>query len=60
RDGRQAIADADGRLQSALAAARGRFVLVKPDRYVAAVFPSAHAARVRDAMAGYFDLEGTI
>ncbi|MER6815067.1 bifunctional 3-(3-hydroxy-phenyl)propionate/3-hydroxycinnamic acid hydroxylase [Spirillospora sp. NPDC000708] len=60
RDGRQAIADADGRLQSALAAARGRFVLVKPDRYIAAVFPSARAALVRDALAGYFDLEGTI
>ncbi len=34
--GRQAIADADGDLQAALAAMRGRFVLVKPDRYIAA------------------------
>ncbi|MFF2654218.1 bifunctional 3-(3-hydroxy-phenyl)propionate/3-hydroxycinnamic acid hydroxylase [Streptomyces sp. NPDC058045] len=34
---REAIADADGRLDDALAAARNRFVLVKPDRYIAAV-----------------------
>ncbi|MFI6816027.1 bifunctional 3-(3-hydroxy-phenyl)propionate/3-hydroxycinnamic acid hydroxylase [Nonomuraea sp. NPDC050328] len=40
---RQAIADADGRLEAALGAARGRFVLVKPDRYVAAVFTAADA-----------------
>ncbi|KAB2389919.1 hypothetical protein, partial [Actinomadura montaniterrae] len=53
-----AVAGADGRLESALAGARGRFVLVKPDRYVAAVFPSARAARVRDALAGYFDMAG--
>ncbi|MBO2460658.1 bifunctional 3-(3-hydroxy-phenyl)propionate/3-hydroxycinnamic acid hydroxylase [Actinomadura violacea] len=59
RDGRQAVADADGRLGAALASARGRFVLVKPDRYIAAVFPSARAALVRDALAGYFDMEGS-
>jgi 3-(3-hydroxy-phenyl)propionate hydroxylase len=34
--GRLGIADADGDLQAALAAVRGRFVLVKPDRYIAA------------------------
>jgi 3-(3-hydroxy-phenyl)propionate hydroxylase len=34
--GRLAITDADGDLQAALAALRGRFVLVKPDRYIAA------------------------
>jgi 3-(3-hydroxy-phenyl)propionate hydroxylase len=37
-EGRQAIADADGRLEAALHSGRGRFVLVKPDRYIAAVF----------------------
>ncbi|MEU2282934.1 FAD-dependent monooxygenase [Streptomyces sp. NPDC013178] len=34
---REAIADADGHLEEALVTARNRFVLVKPDRYVAAV-----------------------
>ncbi|MFC9502776.1 bifunctional 3-(3-hydroxy-phenyl)propionate/3-hydroxycinnamic acid hydroxylase [Streptomyces sp. NPDC057002] len=34
---REAVADADGRLEEALASARNRFVLVKPDRYIAAV-----------------------
>ncbi|MFG2592344.1 bifunctional 3-(3-hydroxy-phenyl)propionate/3-hydroxycinnamic acid hydroxylase [Streptomyces sp. NPDC048438] len=34
---RDAVADADGRLEEALATARNRFVLVKPDRYIAAV-----------------------
>ncbi|MFD4603073.1 bifunctional 3-(3-hydroxy-phenyl)propionate/3-hydroxycinnamic acid hydroxylase [Streptomyces sp. NPDC058464] len=34
---REAVADADGRLEEALGTARNRFVLVKPDRYIAAV-----------------------
>ncbi|MGA5069229.1 bifunctional 3-(3-hydroxy-phenyl)propionate/3-hydroxycinnamic acid hydroxylase [Streptomyces exfoliatus] len=34
---RPAVADADGRLEAALRAAANRFVLVKPDRYIAAV-----------------------
>lgn len=34
---REAVADADGRLEAALSTARNRFVLVKPDRYIAAV-----------------------
>ncbi|MFG3390687.1 bifunctional 3-(3-hydroxy-phenyl)propionate/3-hydroxycinnamic acid hydroxylase [Streptomyces sp. WAC05458] len=34
---REAVADADGRLEEALATARNRFVLVKPDHYIAAV-----------------------
>ncbi|MFC0039065.1 bifunctional 3-(3-hydroxy-phenyl)propionate/3-hydroxycinnamic acid hydroxylase [Actinomadura rayongensis] len=42
--GRRAVADADGRLQAALASARGRFVLVKPDRYIAAVFSPLQAS----------------
>ena len=44
--GRQAIADADGALQQTLRAARTRFVLVKPDRYVAAVMEPAAVAAV--------------
>ncbi|MGI5169052.1 bifunctional 3-(3-hydroxy-phenyl)propionate/3-hydroxycinnamic acid hydroxylase [Spirillospora sp. CA-253888] len=51
--GRKAIADADGRLDAALAGARGRFVLVRPDRYVAAVFTAAQAGRVRAGLAPY-------
>jgi 3-(3-hydroxy-phenyl)propionate hydroxylase len=35
-DGRQSIADADGALQRSFSAARGHFVLVRPDRIVAA------------------------
>ncbi|TDD40152.1 bifunctional 3-(3-hydroxy-phenyl)propionate/3-hydroxycinnamic acid hydroxylase [Actinomadura sp. KC06] len=49
-DERQAIADADGRLEAALAGTRGRFVLVKPDRYIAAVFSAAQAAQVATAL----------
>jgi 3-(3-hydroxy-phenyl)propionate hydroxylase len=44
--GRRAIADADGRLEAALGGVRGRFVLVKPDRYVAAVFGPGRIALV--------------
>lgn len=44
--GRQAIADADGRLEGTLAATRSRFVLVKPDRYVAAVLRPGEVAAV--------------
>ncbi|WP_328902832.1 bifunctional 3-(3-hydroxy-phenyl)propionate/3-hydroxycinnamic acid hydroxylase [Streptomyces sp. NBC_00441] len=47
-DDRRAIADADGALQQALHAARNRFVLVKPDWYVAAVMDPAG---VRDVAA---------
>lgn len=45
---RTAIADADGVLEQTMAAARGRFVLVKPDRYVAAVFAASEAATVAE------------
>ncbi|WP_067479101.1 bifunctional 3-(3-hydroxy-phenyl)propionate/3-hydroxycinnamic acid hydroxylase [Actinomadura hibisca] len=55
QDGRQAIADADGRLEAALGAARGRFVLVKPDRYIAAVVPAARIAALRTVFAPYFE-----
>lgn len=37
---RPAVADADGGLNAALHAAANQFVLVKPDRYVAAVMAS--------------------
>lgn len=53
REGRRAIADADGRLEAALAGARGRFVLVRPDRYVAAVFAADDHPRVERALARY-------
>lgn len=51
---RVAVTDADGRLEAALAPARGHLVLVKPDRYVAAVVGSGDlpslAAGLRDAL----------
>ncbi|MBO2455278.1 bifunctional 3-(3-hydroxy-phenyl)propionate/3-hydroxycinnamic acid hydroxylase [Actinomadura barringtoniae] len=56
---RQAIADADGRLEAALAGAHGRFVLVKPDRYIAAVFPAARSARVAAELARHANRERT-
>ncbi|WP_059005696.1 bifunctional 3-(3-hydroxy-phenyl)propionate/3-hydroxycinnamic acid hydroxylase [Streptomyces specialis] len=48
--GRHAVADADGRLEEALAAARNRFVLVKPDRYIAAVMGPDELASVGAAL----------
>lgn len=52
---REAVADADGHLEEALAAARNRFVLVKPDRYIAAVMgpgdiPAVAAALSKETM----------
>jgi 3-(3-hydroxy-phenyl)propionate hydroxylase len=46
--GRRAIADADGDLQAALGAARGRFVLVKPDRYIAAAVTPRELVRLEN------------
>jgi 3-(3-hydroxy-phenyl)propionate hydroxylase len=43
---RTGIADADGTLERLLSCARGTFVLVKPDRYIAAVFAADEAERV--------------
>jgi 3-(3-hydroxy-phenyl)propionate hydroxylase len=43
---RTAIADADGELERLMAPARGKFVLVKPDRYVAAVFAAGEIRAV--------------
>jgi 3-(3-hydroxy-phenyl)propionate hydroxylase len=56
---RQAIADADGRLEAALAGVRGRFVLVKPDRYIAAVFPAGQVRRVAAGLARHAIRERT-
>lgn len=50
RPGRAGIADADGRLQQLCAGLAGQFVLVRPDRLVAAVFPPAQAERVSAAL----------
>ncbi|WP_262286309.1 bifunctional 3-(3-hydroxy-phenyl)propionate/3-hydroxycinnamic acid hydroxylase [Micromonospora sp. MA102] len=53
------VADIDGLLQSDLAAARGRLVLVRPDRYVAAVFRPTDAAGVaRNLAAAGLDPSG--
>lgn len=48
--GRLAIADADGDLQAALAAVRGHFVLVKPDRYIAAAVRPADFRQLESLM----------
>lgn len=44
------VADADGGLERAVGGERGRFVVVKPDRYVAAVFGAASATAVAAAL----------
>ncbi|NJP97082.1 bifunctional 3-(3-hydroxy-phenyl)propionate/3-hydroxycinnamic acid hydroxylase [Nonomuraea sp. FMUSA5-5] len=49
-DERQSVADADGRLQAALGMARGHFVLVRPDRYLGAVFTAERAGPVGDLL----------
>ncbi|MFJ8108383.1 bifunctional 3-(3-hydroxy-phenyl)propionate/3-hydroxycinnamic acid hydroxylase [Streptomyces sp. NPDC096132] len=46
RDGRVGIADADGRLDALLTGLAGHFVLVRPDRLVAAVFTPDRAGHV--------------
>ncbi|KUN58552.1 bifunctional 3-(3-hydroxy-phenyl)propionate/3-hydroxycinnamic acid hydroxylase [Streptomyces griseorubiginosus] len=46
RAGRTGIADADGRLDALLAGLTGSFVLVRPDRFVAAVFTPDRAQYV--------------
>lgn len=46
RAGRAAVGDVDGRLNAIFGHARSHFVLVRPDRVVAAVFPPDEAGRV--------------
>ncbi|MEV4516316.1 FAD-dependent monooxygenase [Dactylosporangium sp. NPDC049525] len=61
-EGRQAVADADGRLQEALGSAQGQFVLVKPDRYIAAVFGPKDIRTAAEAMRKFLGqprVEGT-
>lgn len=50
RDGRPAIADADGQLDAFLHSLRRQFVLVRPDRIVAAVFPADRSGEVAAAL----------
>lgn len=50
RQGRLAIADADGQLEALFGALPGRFVLVRPDRVVAAVFTASRTAEVAAAL----------
>jgi 3-(3-hydroxy-phenyl)propionate hydroxylase len=50
RADRLAVADADGTLQQQFTALRGHFVLVRPDRVVAAVFRPETATAVLDAL----------
>jgi 3-(3-hydroxy-phenyl)propionate hydroxylase len=45
-DGTEAVADADGRLEAALGTCAGQAILVRPDRYVAAVFDPEDEAKV--------------
>ena len=50
RDGRTAVSDADGRLTPLLRPACGRFVLVRPDRFIAAVFEPSGADLAADRL----------
>jgi 3-(3-hydroxy-phenyl)propionate hydroxylase len=45
------VADFDGGLREVLASAAGKYVLVRPDRYVAAVFAGARAAGIDQRLA---------
>ena len=51
--GRRSITDLNGGLQRSFAASRHRFLLIRPDRVVAASFPSGAAAAVERAIADW-------
>ncbi|HUZ22008.1 MAG TPA: FAD-dependent monooxygenase [Acidimicrobiales bacterium] len=50
RGGRVGVADADGRMEAVFASWRGHFLLLRPDRYVAAVFGPAGASALAGAL----------
>lgn len=49
------VADADGALEAALAGAAGRFLVIRPDRHVAAVFTADEAAGTARQLADRLD-----
>jgi 3-(3-hydroxy-phenyl)propionate hydroxylase len=49
--GRSSIADFDGRLQTVFGASRGRFLIVRPDRVIAAEFAPNRTAAVAGVVA---------
>lgn len=53
RGARAAIGDVGGALERALGRARGKFVLVRPDRYVAAVLAPGRATAIGDLLGRY-------
>ncbi|HEY4094804.1 MAG TPA: bifunctional 3-(3-hydroxy-phenyl)propionate/3-hydroxycinnamic acid hydroxylase [Baekduia sp.] len=59
-DGLTTIADFDGGLREALAAVSGRYVLVRPDRYVAATFAAAEADAVGAALGAAWGTARTV
>lgn len=59
RQGRPAIADADGQLEALFGALAGRFVLVRPDRVVAAVFAAPRAPGVAAVLRPYLAVPAT-
>lgn len=56
RQGRAAIADADGQLDAVFGDVTGHFVLVRPDRVVAAVFAATRAAEVAASLRRYLSV----
>ena len=57
---RTAIADADGTLEQIVADARGKFVLVKPDRYIAAVFAAEEVSAVAAELSRWLRVPGPV